>query len=808
MKNGKIAAGILSVILLACCCFKIFSFATVSEDERIHMEITYGYNGYVKGKSSVPINFSLENKEEEEFHGTIQVLTKQNGDENYLCEHTFSLGAKEETEFTMVVLLDRQFYVKLLDQSGKVIQEELFKVKSSFEAGQFFIGILTDNYEGIAYFNNYRLNSGGMITKAFSFEAEDIPETALEMDLLDLIIINDFDTSILSERQINAIVDWVRNGGTLLIGTGNSAGKTLSGFDSRFLDLAYSKEESITTDLGVAYKTGEEDKDFIGITYIEMSVKDGEVLFEESGKPLVVKKEEERGVIGVTGFDLAELLEYSKNNPTYVETLLTELITKKQLSKIEEQSLFGDYNKYWAVNAMVQAGHTEKLPNPNIYMVVLIFYIILIGPGLYLLLKKSDRRQYYWRIVTAIAIGCSFLIFILGHETRFQEPFFNYAAIREVEADHMNETVYVNVRAPFNKKYTVNIDPSYSVIPISKDSYYYNYNEDMNGEDAYQVALNQTEEAFRITIQDVVAFTPELFQLNRKSSFDEEKDFQFDIHYFDGKISGTIGNHLGYDLEKAAVIMYGQVIVLGSIKDGETIDIKDSDIIIYPLNYTYGVAKKITGNDLFKEAEVSNEDYCLSYQRSNLLQYYIENYFKNYTAGARMIAFIAEQKETDFVLNNEYAAYGNTMVSFPVKVDYHHENLVYYPILPEEPQIISGDYLAESNTIYGLEPVILEYRLGNDLEIQKVSFQLLDTEIAYSYYIPFPGVVYFLNQETGEYDKKNIISNSFEGEELAPYLSDNNRLTIKYEQVADPEYQWDISLPVLSVVGREKDAGN
>ena len=40
----------------------------------------------------------------------------------------------------------------------------------------------------------------------------------------------------------------------------------------------------------------------------------------------------------------------------------------------------------------------------------------------------------------------------------------------------------------------------------------------------------------------------------------------------------------------------------------------------------------------------------------------------------------------------------------------------------KEPTIISGNYYSSNNTLYGVDPLVLEYYLGEDIEVETLYF--------------------------------------------------------------------------------------
>ena len=126
----------------------------------------------------------------------------------------------------------------------------------------------------------------------------------------------------------------------------------------------------------------------------------------------------------------------------------------------------------------------------------------------------------------------------------------------------------------------------------------------------------------------------------------------------------------------------------------------------------------------------------------------------------------------------------------------------YQSVLAKSPAIIGGGYDSRNNTMYGLDPVILEYQLGTDMNIDELHFEKISGEIADlvdpDVYEIFKGEMSFFNYRTNRYDLKSNDILTYTGEELAPYLSPSNTMTIRYVDISSVM----VALPMLSVSGR------
>ena len=67
----------------------------------------------------------------------------------------------------------------------------------------------------------------------------------------------------------------------------------------------------------------------------------------------------------------------------------------------------------------------------------------------------------------------------------------------------------------------------------------------------------------------------------------------------------------------------------------------------------------------------------------------------------------------------------------------------------------------------------------------------------------FSGSLYFYNHDTGIYDLMDTGKSVYAADELEPYRSPGNTMTIKYIFDNNTDYSW-VTLPMLTVLGKDK----
>lgn len=782
----------------------------VQMNSPVSMEVDYGYDGAAKSGRFIPVRVSLVNESSSEFEGTLQIQAMEADFDIYKYDYPISLKGNENFEKSYDIPVGKAdiLYVKLLDGSGTELVRKRLKVDVSVEVAELFVGILSDTPEKLAYLNGVGVNYSLVRTKTFTMAPDEMPEDVNGLDLLDVLLITNYNTKNLSEGQVGAIEEWVKRGGTLLVGTGGRADDTLAAFRSELLENDYQSPELRSVDMGVEYATNGPGDSFINLTCADVTLKGGTEVITNDEFPVLTSTVRGKGVVGVAAYDFVDIAEFCEAQRSYVDKLFTALLGEQKLNNLSSYLYSGNSSMYWSVQSILNTGDVDKLPNLPLYVVVILGYIVLVGPGLYLILKKQERRRFYRFGAAALAIGFTGLIYLMGVGTRFKAAFFTYATIYDTSDRTVDEYTYINMRTPYNKPYSISLDPSYDLLPITR-SYYYDMTPvpKFTGDEDYKVRVRYGEAETKVSLQNVVAFTPKYFSLKKKTPNTEHLGMTGDVTLFDGKVTGTITNHYPFPVEKAGVLAYGQLVVIEELQPGETVTLDDLPVSNYPLNNSIMVAERITGGYQYLKPDIEDENYMLALSRSNILSFYLDTYASSYSPEARIVAFGQEQSEDKFLADGDYETYGVTLYTSALDINTKKDGYTCRSVLMRAPNVISGQYYADSNYAYGIDPVALEYFLGNDIEVERLKFERLSDEFTnsekYSYMTLFKGTIYFYNHDTGVYDAMDSTKSEYTAQELEPYLSPGNTMTVKYVFDGNTDYSW-VTLPMLTVLGRDK----
>ena len=243
------------------------------------------------------------------------------------------------------------------------------------------------------------------------------------------------------------------------------------------------------------------------------------------------------------------------------------------------------------------------------------------------------------------------------------------------------------------------------------------------------------------------------------------------------------------------------------MEPGESRSLDELEVLGIPLNYSYPVAAWMSGESRFDKTDISDDSYVEAVEKTNLFTFYLDNFMPGYLPNAKVVGIFSQKEEEETRLIKSSGAEGKTVAASDISVYSGEDAVIFRSGLIKKPVVLGGSYDASNNTLFGADPVTLEYSLGNDVRIVKLMFDQVSMEfiknVSGSDLKPFEGKIYFYNHSTGKYDLMDSMKDSYEAYELTSYLSPGNTITIKYVYENMTDYNWNVVLPMLDIVGRE-----
>ena len=755
------------------------------------IEVEYGYGNSAKGGRNLPLNVVLKNDEAEELSGIVEILTRQSDNSVYAYDYPMEIAPGETFASEMTVPIS---------PGSDQLAVRVVKLNISTTPPEIFIGLLSDRPQDLQYFNEASVNYGQLRTRAFTLQPETFPVDRGRLDMLDVIVVSSFRMSRLSVEQTRALMQWMREGGVLLLGTGERVDDTLGQFAPEFLEDMY--EPPVMTELSMSVLQSLDTPGSSGITLplVNFSLHGGSTVMSADTVPLISAVNKGTGILAAASFDFADTAEYAAGHSSFTDVILTRTLGESRLEKLVSEAYGTEYDEYWSAQSLIDAGVQKSLPDTAVFGGILALYLLLLGPVLWMLLKRAGRTILYRRLAAVLSLVFAGILYGAGSSSRLKETFCTYARIREAGEATVNETAYLNLRNPVTGSYQVMIPDPYTVTPLT-NALNQGRPDTVTGEEDVHVRISGGTGGKQVSVTNAGAFESSFFRLERSGSNRDAEGFSGSLFLMGGECSGTVRNGFPFRVRDAAVCLHGKVIPLGTLEPGEEVETGGFMLYHTPLNDNDTVASFLTG--VF-DGSAGLRDHIESLERANFLSFYLSDAIS--TADARIIGF-AEDTGEDLV-SNEMMHTGMTLVTSTLPVEMRDGTVVCRSMLSRTPEVISGDYIMETNSCYRGDPVVLGYLPGFDIHITELYFEepdiVFDSGDESSGTHSFHGTISIYNYGSGSFDELEPDQRSLGEEELSGYLSPDNMLTVRYADSGDPAGgRLDTALPIPYVIGEE-----
>lgn len=794
------------------------------DNQSFTVTIEYGLDGVAMEDKAMPLTVTIGNTGKD-FSGTLRVVIPATYDQQSLAyEKTVAIPSGGEKSFSFLLSnVDTVSFlrVELENDRGKILYSQQHTFKSIVIGQEAVVGILSSDYSALNFFDGVSINtSSGVVTsKTIRLTAENIPETSEGLAICQYIIIDNYNTSQLSQEQRNAIANWVADGGMLIFGTGSKASTTLEGFQDSLTPMTVNglnKQEMLI--INSQYEDSKQvdiaDLSVEGWQDIEMDIAWGGPAWQQGYG---------NGMILVLSYDLSmePIVGWWEANDDLAKNILEHAGT----STIYDTMLYGgSSNSYdtWYLENAVGGVDRNKVPNALLYAGVFLIYVIAIGPVMYLILKAKDKREKMWIVMPLIALGFTVIVYGTSMLYRIHKPFIDAVAFVEFNNGSINTKNYITVQSPKSKAYSIEFAEGYQNLEPWADS---GVDYSQVGKTDYQYSVSQEGTAVQLNVKPAMAFSRQNL-MTQKEEYQQGAGFDMNLTCSMFGFEGTVTNHTGYDLTNVVVCYNDQYAFLGKMKNGDTATISKQQLgnisgLYYDLDQWM---EEVPDTIVFQQSEeyktlLDNQNiYNIMESRANSLEVnqgvvfgMIDNYdedlvegrnTKVYSAGIAVSYFyqvMEEYQNYSYFLGdiNEYMV-GGDRISYDTK--YPEGFDCFYDI--EDPYIYGSEMLV----LYDFS--MLNLQGAQLMNITDISSSYEDTsgdedttedDWAYEYYGEDYAKVQLYNYETGQYE------DAFVGgmvTDITPYVNESGWMQVRYYN-DDPD-AWDYYAPQITLVGGEQ----
>lgn len=534
------------------------------------------------------IQVTIENPGKD-WEGTVRVMVDETYDMSTAYDVKLSLPEDSEKQFVVKVSraeieqTNGTVYVYMLDKKEKVVWEENFYHLLTNGQMAIHLGILSDDYSALTFLD--------MNGNKVQFWGDDYPVKLYEltqanlMDKLDnmqYLVIDNFDTSVLIQKELEAISTWCDNGGMLIVGTGEYAEETLTSLNNSFVDIEY-YEVNEPGSRGQYYQY----TDMLNWSDLHMAgLLEGspDHFYNVMWNTAIMCYNKGDGVIAVAPYSLTELEWQNSffNQDNYLDKVnfireLLEDVANMSVSKYQDPYSGKQYNVLDNISTVLRAiGSVNSKLDFNVLRWLILLYVVFVGPILYLILKGIKKKDYYWGAVAVTVLATIFLVFLTGrgHEVKNTRVF---SVTTENLQDMSKSKSYLYAYNANHDEWNMKLREGYAFAgKMEYSNYWYGDNEA-----AYDCRVIQEGESLSVGIVPSENFEDAYFVLGCAKNADgiggnlSAQDVYEDL----GRLYGTITNETDKDFAYYAVIVNDNVFLMEGWEAGKTIDLRSQKVL-------------------------------------------------------------------------------------------------------------------------------------------------------------------------------------------------------------------------------------
>jgi hypothetical protein len=488
-------AGVLLVWTL------VFCGASFTARAVLQFDVFLGYDGVVPEASWFPVVCEIKN-DGPPFVGTIEV-SSANYNPGQTCREVVELPTGTLKRIYLPVFCTSRNFgnwdVRLFDERGRVRAEQPgLRPRKLIAADTLLLGAMPRTANGAPVLRQILPRNSELQPATARMLPAIFPDNPLILEGMDALYLNSEKASDLSVSQVKALYDWLRAGGHLIVAVEQVADvngtpwlKSIFPGDLKGMQTVKShpelqgwlKSPTWRTNLvqplnapPMPYGTGRNravvrpeaggaDNPFSDLPddfsfeaaelqVASCAVHDGSVVVAAENTPLVVTAPRGRGRVTALLFSPErEPVRSWKNLPTFWAKV-TDVPGLLYLSADYNQ--MGGWSSDGVFGAMLDTRQVHKLPVEWL-LLLLIVYLIVIGPFDQFWLKRIGRPMLTWITFPCYVVFFSLLIYFIGYKLRAGESEWNELHVVDVlrsgERAELRGRTYASVYSPSNQRY-------------------------------------------------------------------------------------------------------------------------------------------------------------------------------------------------------------------------------------------------------------------------------------------------------------------------------------------------------------------
>lgn len=450
----------------------------------IQFDVFVGYDGIVREAGWFPVACEVHN-DGPSFKAIFEIAPANFGSE-HARQFAVELPSNTRKRFVLPMFssggrFGQQWEAKLMDERGKVRAERSGLSTKPLSWEGILLGAVPRNFGGLPTLPETRIPQAEMKPQVARLQLEQFPDNPIALESLDALYLNSEKAIELKVPQVMALLAWVRGGGHLIVAIEQGPDVTGTPWLQQFLPFNVTGAVNAPIEdpvaLWVRSPAGAAEKPLprraggrvsSGNSYLNVpiepggapspiatgTVHDGKAIIVAGDHPLAIEANRGRGKVTVLTFSPEREPFRSWKTRSFFWAKLINVPGEWFTSA--DYAAPGGYSIDGVFGALIDSRQIKKLPVEWL-LLLLVVYLIVIGPLDQYWLKKINRQMLTWITFPLYVVFFSLLIYFIGYKLRAGETEWNELQIVDIlprgdQADLRGRT-YASVYSSGNAKY-------------------------------------------------------------------------------------------------------------------------------------------------------------------------------------------------------------------------------------------------------------------------------------------------------------------------------------------------------------------
>lgn len=419
-----------------------------------------GFDGLYEGGEPIPVIVTAGN-DGPPIEGELRVVVTTAGEELYFSA-PISLPTGSDKRVPLVVHTSNtgaRLRVRLVSD-GQLMAEVDVNRLNNVGRSDLFYGVITSNPGGLAFLETIH---GGRADASVAFlETAELPEVSAAWQALDVLILDDTDTSRLTAGQLDAMRAWLDDGGQLVV-TGGPGGPTTAAGVADLLPVAVGGVESVPDVAALSEFAGEPFSAPGPYVITTSRLTTGELLIHDDGMPILARRDWGRGSVFFLALDpkLPPLAGWPGGEQLWEAIAANAPLTPPWAGGIQEG---------YAAAQAVSFIPGLRLPSIWQLFLFLVIYTVVIGPINFLILRRMNRRELAWITIPALVLLFSAVTFFTGFSTRGNTATLNAMSVAygSIDAERLRTQTVLGLYSPRRARYDIALPLDATAFPFQE----------------------------------------------------------------------------------------------------------------------------------------------------------------------------------------------------------------------------------------------------------------------------------------------------------------------------------------------------